>query len=116
MGSWSDTMVDEITAAPVSSRDAYGVETFGVQQTIACRYEPDAVAVRNAQGEVVDYADLLITETPLDATDAIRGGWSNSGIWLPGMDTSDDAAALRPKRVTRTADLDGNDILFEVML
>lgn len=117
MGTWSDVMVDEVTAAPVSSRDEYGVETFGVQvENIACRYEPDAVAIRNGLGEVVDYADLLVTHTALDSSDTTRGGWHDAGIWLPGMDTADDAAALRPRKVTRTADLEGNDVLFEVLL
>lgn len=114
VGTWAPEMVDEVTAAPVSSRDEYGTVTFGTQVAVACRYEPDAVALRDQ--EVVDYADLLITETALDSSDTIRGGWHDAGIWLPGMDTGDDAAALRPKRVTRTADLDGNDVLFEVLL
>lgn len=116
MGTWSPEMVHSVTAARVSSRDAYGVATFGAQSSVACRLESGAVAIRNSSGEVVDYADLLITETALDATDAIRGGWADAGIWLPGADTNDAAAALRPKSVARISDLDGGDVLFEVTL
>lgn len=114
MGTWAPEMVDEVTAAPLSSRNEYGVPVYGTQVAIACRYEPDAVSVRN--GEVIDYLDLIITETALDENDLIRGGWQEAGVWLPGMDTGDDAEAIVVKRATRTADLDGVDVLFEVTL
>lgn len=116
MGSWGDTMKDAVTVAPIVSRDSYGKPTYGTKVSVKVRYEPDAVAIRNAEGEVVDYADTLITETAIDTSDAVRGGWAETGVWPPGADTTDDGAAIKPSRVMRTTDLDGGDTLYEVTL
>ena len=116
MGTWGDTMWDTVTAALITAYDERGVPTYGAQSSVKCRYEPDAVAIRNGEGEVIRYADLLITETSLDTTDTVRGGWAEAGVWPPGANTANANEALKPTRVTRTTDLDGADALLEVML
>lgn len=115
-GTWSDDMGDVVTVAPITGVGDYETYTYGTQVEYDCRYETDAVRYYSEKSEVVAYKDLLITHTAVDATDTVRGGWAEVGIWPPGADTNETTEARKPSRVRRIEDLDGGDTIFEIEL
>ena len=103
MGSWADTMNHTVTVAPITSYSNGGAPVYGVQvEEVRCRIEGGGTRAPRRDGDGWEPADLIVTETPIDASNLLTGGWDEVGIWLPGADTEDDNAAIRPRYPRRS--------------
>lgn len=108
MGSWDDTFKKVITYAKIISEDDDGKPNYGLQSKIKCRIEKGKKRmVFGVAGTTVDVFDLIIASVPIVV---------ESGIWLPGADVTKDEEARKPRVVSETDDLMGEDTLWEVEL
>jgi len=89
----SHLMIDTITVAEVSGASTSGDPTFGAQSTLKARVEEEVGIVATADGEQTTYTHKIATETQIGV---------NARVWLPGANTGDNNAAMRPL-VSRTA-------------
>ncbi|MFB6351811.1 MAG: hypothetical protein ABEN55_21695 [Bradymonadaceae bacterium] len=96
-----------MTVAEITGLDKDSNETLGTKTAIACRYDPNGKKIRDGNGQVIDQKDRILTHTEI-GTDYM--------VWPPGADTTTTDEAHRPSEVNDTANLDGSDTLYEVVL
>ena len=90
-----------------SSRNNYGVPTFGGASTLSARVEKKSRIVETANGKEEKSEVVIISETEIPKT---------SLVFLPGASTSDVNNGYKPKRVDVLYDELGNVDFYRTIL